>query len=289
MNDLSSHMRLAIDEATASLREGNCGFGAVIVKNGRVAAKAHDTEITAQDATAHAEIAAIKSASLKAGRDLSGCIMVATHEPCPMCATAMLWAGISDLAYGYSIEEAIAQGRRRVNLTPQEIYARAGKKINIHQGVLRTACAVLYNQAVRDNIDRLRDADQSKLEALAQALSAKRLMWFVKNRPVFETDNEDTLERAYLLFLDKLGISAEDAPVVRRGPRSLVLHSMNFCPTLEACKILGLDTRVVCRHLSEKPTTELLRQLHPKLRFTRNYERLRPYAPFCEEKIFLVD
>jgi hypothetical protein len=39
--------------------------------------------------------------------------------------------------------------------------------------------------------------------------------------------------------------------------------------------------------LSEIPTTELLRQLHPKLRFTRNYEKLRPHTPYCEEMIIL--
>ena len=68
---------------------------------------------------------------------------------------------------------------------------------------------------------------------------------------------------------------------------SLVLRSSNFCPTLEACRILDLDTRFVCRHLTEKPTTDLLRQIHPKLRFTRNYESLRPNAPYCEEMIIL--
>jgi len=44
MVDLSPYMRLAIDEATISLREGNCGFGAVIVKDGQLIAKARDAE-----------------------------------------------------------------------------------------------------------------------------------------------------------------------------------------------------------------------------------------------------
>jgi hypothetical protein len=53
------------------------------------------------------------------------------------------------------------------------------------------------------------------------------------------------------------------------------------------CKILNLDTRFVCRHLTEKPTTGLLRQIHPELRFTRNYKKLRPHPPYCEEMIIL--
>lgn len=54
-----------------------------------------------------------------------------------------------------------------------------------------------------------------------------------------------------------------------------------------ACKILNLDTRFVCRHLTENPTTELLRQIHPELRFTRNYKKLRPHTPYFEEMIIL--
>jgi hypothetical protein len=133
----------------------------------------------------------------------------------------------------------------------------------------------------------LRDADQSKLEALARELSSKRLQWFSGNRGSFENSSEDVLEFAYQVFLKKLGIAAAETPVVHRDDVSLVLHSSNFCPTLEACSILGLDTRFVCRHLTEKPTTDLLRQIHPRLRFARNYERLRPHADCCEEMIIL--
>ena len=105
---------------------------------------------------------------------------------------------------------------------------------------------------------------------------------------------------AVVLMEDRLIARARDAEKTDRDPtahaeitaisrdkKKIVLHSRNFCPTLEACKVLKLDTRSVCRHLSEKPTTDLLRQLHPKLRFTRNYEKLRPHTPYCEEMIIL--
>jgi hypothetical protein len=59
------------------------------------------------------------------------------------------------------------------------------------------------------------------------------------------------------------------------------------CPTLEACRILDLDTRRVCRLYNEGATGELLRQVDPRLVFRRNYEKLRPYAAFCEEIIEL--
>ena len=138
---------------------------------------------------------------------------------------------------------------------------------------------------VRDEIERLRGSDRNRLEELAQELSARRLSWYYENQSHLKTDNRDVLNSAYQLFLNKLEITAEDAPIVSRNETKLVLHSRNFCPTLEACKILNLDTRYVCRHLSEIPTTELLRQLNPKLRFTRNYDKLRPHTPYCEEMI----
>ena len=140
---------------------------------------------------------------------------------------------------------------------------------------------------VRDEILRLRGSDQNRLEELAQELLTRRLSWYSENQSHLKIENEDVLNGAYQLFLNKLAITKDDAPVVSRNQRKLVLHSRNFCPTLEACKILNLDTRFVCRHLSEIPTTELLRQLHPQLRFTRNYDKLRPHTPYCEEMIIL--
>jgi len=56
MDNLEKYMDIALEEAKQSLKEGNCGFGAVIVKNKRIIAHAHDTEKTANDPTAHADV-----------------------------------------------------------------------------------------------------------------------------------------------------------------------------------------------------------------------------------------
>lgn len=68
-----------------------------------------------------------------------------------------------------------------------------------------------------------------------------------------------------------------------------MFHSQNFCPTLEACKILGLDTRMVCKTVNEGPTDALVKQFYEKLEFGRNYDKLRPYSDYCEEMVFLKD
>jgi hypothetical protein len=206
-----------------------------------------------------------------------------------MCATALIWSGITEIAFGYSIKEAIKQGRKRIDLSCKELFKRAGKEICVNEALLHDRCSALYNKAVRDSIDQLRDADKQKLEALAEDLLKKRLRWYAEHGHCLATDGQDILHEAYRVFLQKLGITEDLAPIVRCDEKHLILHSSNFCPTLEACNLLGLDTRFVCKHLTEKPTTDLIRQIHPKLRFTRNYERLRPHSDYCEEMIILEE
>jgi tRNA(Arg) A34 adenosine deaminase TadA len=65
--------------------------------------------------------------------------------------------------------------------------------------------------------------------------------------------------------------------------------STNPCPTLEACNLLKLDTRKVCRAAYEKSTQAFLSQLDPRLRFLRSYDEIRPYAHHCREMIVRID
>ena len=286
-DQLEKYMRLAIAEATSSLREHNSGFGAVIVRKDQVIVQAHDTDTASGDPTAHAEMTAIRSASAMFDKNLNGCLLIATHEPCPMCSTAILWAGIRDVAFGFSIKEGIQQGRKRIDIPLKEIFQRAAKDIRIHERVLHRDCSVLYNQSVRDNIRVLRDADEEKLTDMARSLSEKRIGWYANKGRGKGVAGEGPMMIAYRVFLEKLGITEDDAPVVHCSSTKMVIHSKNFCPTLEACRILGMDTRFVCRHLTEIPTTNLLRQIHPGLRFARNYDKIRPHSDYCEEMIVL--
>ena len=109
-------MKIAIIEAKTSLKEGNKGFGAVVAKDGRVIVSAHDTEVTDQDSTAHAEINAIRKASKFYRKDLTGCLIISTHEPCPMCTGSIIWSNISEVVYGVSIRDSIKAGRDMINL-----------------------------------------------------------------------------------------------------------------------------------------------------------------------------
>lgn len=138
---------------------------------------------------------------------------------------------------------------------------------------------------IQTEIDRLRGADDAALSALNEDSIRRRSAWFAENKERFTFLSDDPLDSAYRLLLARFHIQPEEAPVVSRTDRSITFHSQNFCPTLEACKRLGLDTRHVCRCINEDSTNQLIRRIDPHLRFSRNYEKLRPYAAYCEEMI----
>lgn len=282
-------MNIALEEAKLSLKEGNNGFGAVIIKGNSVLVSIHDKEETESDPTSHAELNAIRIASQKYGRNLEDCVLISTHEPCPMCATAIVWSGIKTVVYGYSIAEAIAEGRKRINLTCKELFEKANANIIVQEGVMHDQCSLLYRKDVRDEIKKLRGAKKEDLESLQNHLFCKRIEWYKKNQAQLGLNNQDLVLNGYELLLKKLEINPEEAPIVMKTKNKVVFHSKNFCPTLEACKILGLDTRMICKNVNEKPTDALVKQLNNKLEFARNYEKLRPYCDYCEEMVLLKE
>lgn len=105
-------MALAVEEARRGVEAGHGGpFGAVIVRNGEVVARAHNTVLLTKDPTAHAEINAIREASQRLGRfDLGDCVLFTTCEPCPMCLSAILWARIPEVYEGATRRDAAEAG-----------------------------------------------------------------------------------------------------------------------------------------------------------------------------------
>lgn len=282
-------MAVALEEAKQSLREGNKGFGAVLVKDGVLLERTHDTEVTDSDPTAHAEIKLVRSAAIRnSKKGIEGCTVVSTHEPCPMCAGALVWAKVSEIVYGTSIEQSKRLGRTMVDVNCEEIVSKAPWKTKVTGGVLAARCSRLYDSSVRNLVRRLRDGGPDSWRSLGLELTRKRIAWFEKNKNRIVPDLKGSeVEKAYQLILMKIGIAEKEAPITEKTDDRLVFHSENPCPALDACEILGLDTRVVCRLHTEKATDTLIKKLNPHLEFTRNYARLRPDSPFCEEIIEL--
>ena len=97
-----SFMDLALAEAELAAAAGEVPVGAVVVApGGRILAQAHNRVERDRDATAHAEILAIRGASSVLGtRYLTDCALYVTLEPCPMCAQAASLARIGRILYG---------------------------------------------------------------------------------------------------------------------------------------------------------------------------------------------
>ena len=119
----ADYLRQAIELAYANAERGGRPFGAVVVKDGRIIARAVNEIIGTNDPTAHAELLAIRAASQHLGSArLDGCAVYASGHPCPMCMGAMRLAGIQEVAYAYSNEDGEPFG-----LSTAAVYADLAK------------------------------------------------------------------------------------------------------------------------------------------------------------------
>ena len=105
-------MEEAKKEADKGVMLGDGGpFGAVVVKDGEIIARAHNEVIKTQDPTAHAEVTAIRRASKALNRfNLEDCELYTSSEPCPMCFAAVHWAKMTKMYYGCSVRDAAEYG-----------------------------------------------------------------------------------------------------------------------------------------------------------------------------------
>jgi guanine deaminase len=138
-------MRLAIEKAKEGIAGGQTPFGACVVKGEEVVGLAHNTVWADTDITAHAEMNAIREACAGLGTvDLSGCVVYSTTEPCPMCFSAIHWAGISMIVYGAKIRDAREAGFRELPIINKEMQEMGGSQIRIVGGFLKEECLELF-------------------------------------------------------------------------------------------------------------------------------------------------
>jgi guanine deaminase len=110
-NDDQSFLKRAVEIAGNGIKEGAGPFGAVVVKDGKIIAEAINRVVLSHDPTAHAEVIAIRKASAVLKKhNLTGCIIYASCEPCPMCLGAVYWAGIKRVVYASDRHDAAASG-----------------------------------------------------------------------------------------------------------------------------------------------------------------------------------
>lgn len=105
------YMRMAIELSIENVDTGGGPFGAVIVRDGKVISTGVNSVVSSNDPTAHAEVNAIRRAckQLKNYR-LTGCTVYSSCEPCPMCLSALYWAGVRRICFGNTKDDAKAAG-----------------------------------------------------------------------------------------------------------------------------------------------------------------------------------
>lgn len=134
-------MMLAIEEA----KKGDSPYGAVIVRDNEVVAKAYNTVIRDSDPSAHAEMNAIRDLTIKNhSPSLAGYTIYASGEPCPMCAAACIWAGVDEIVIGASIEDLMAINQSQIHLACEELIAKSSKNIKVTKGVLQQESLALF-------------------------------------------------------------------------------------------------------------------------------------------------
>ena len=116
-------MQMAINLSIENVANGGGPFGAVIVRNGEVIATGTNRVTANNDPTAHAEVSAIREACAKEQNfKLAGCTCYTSCEPCPMCLSALYWAGVERIVYGNTKEDAKA-----INFDDSFIYDEIAK------------------------------------------------------------------------------------------------------------------------------------------------------------------
>ena len=150
-------MRLAIKEALSARGAGDYAIGAVVVSDGEVIASSGNRVKLDCDPTQHAEVAAIRLACATVGsRHIEGAILYTTAEPCPMCASAAIWARMSGIVSGSTIED-MAEFRekfgssewtwRTVDIAARAVLENGEPKLFLIEGFLREECRALFHNS----------------------------------------------------------------------------------------------------------------------------------------------
>ncbi len=124
-----------------------------------------------------------------------------------------------------------------------------------------------FDAGFREKVDRHAERLTSeRWPVIERRVAEKRLAWCAEHPDLFAAGEGASPRRAFdLLFFDYMGQDSGDLTVVAESADEIVWHSANPCPTLEACKATGLDTRSVCRAVYEKSTQALISALDPRV------------------------
>ena len=141
------YMKLAINEAKKAYGQLEIPVGAIIVKDGKVIAKAHNEKEQKQDTTKHAEILAIQKASKKLKNwRLIDCDMYVTLEPCSMCAGALIQSRVRKVFIG-AMDEKTGSCGSVLNLLEDYTF---NHQVEVEYGICQEECEILLKNFFKE-------------------------------------------------------------------------------------------------------------------------------------------
>lgn len=147
--DHREYMRRALELAAQAGSDGDVPVGCVIVRNGQIIGEGRNRREEQGDATAHAEMEAIRDACRRTGSwRLHGCTMYVTLEPCPMCAGGIINSRVDEVRYG-AREEKMGCCGSVLNLFEE----RFNHKPRIYPGLMADEC----EQVLQDFFQSIRE------------------------------------------------------------------------------------------------------------------------------------
>lgn len=140
-------MKEALAEALIAWKKGEVPVGAIVVSEGRILARAHNSPVASQDPSAHAEMLALRKAAQMLGNyRLTGAELFVTLEPCVMCAGAIVHARLSRIVFGArDPKNGAAVSLYRI-LTDE----RLNHRVAITEGILRGECGEILSRFFRE-------------------------------------------------------------------------------------------------------------------------------------------
>ena len=140
-------MRLAIEQARQARAAGEVPVGAVLVCDGEIVSEGNNANVRQADATAHAEVVALRAASARTGeRLLNGTTLYVTLEPCAMCAGAIVLARVDRVVFGAWDEKAGMAG----SVVDLLRHPKLNHQPEVQGGVLAAECAEVLSTFFRE-------------------------------------------------------------------------------------------------------------------------------------------
>lgn len=149
-------MKIAIAEAQKAFDRDEVPVGAVVVCEGKILSRAHNSPISLNDPSAHAEMLALRQAAEEIGNyRLVGAELYVTLEPCIMCAGAIVLARLKRVIFGARDQKCGAVASLYNILTDE----RLNHQVEVTEGILQEDCGEIMSRFFREKRVRAHSAD----------------------------------------------------------------------------------------------------------------------------------